>query len=106
MRNRGSSYDVNVNIPGIDRMLQDIPAAELLYNPFLIYDVGFQYSFLITFGLFLFQPKNLFSLSLDAFLLSLPITLYNKLLHSLLVQHLNNIHNYLDLLDIYILLFL
>ena len=36
MRNRGSSYDVNVNIPGIDRMLQDIPAAELLYNPFLV----------------------------------------------------------------------
>lgn len=61
----------------------------LLYNPFLIYDVGFQYSFLITFGLFLFPPKNLFCLSFDAFLFSLPITLYNNFEFNILSVFIN-----------------
>lgn len=50
----------------------------ILINPFLILDVGFQYSFIITLGLFLIKPKGIISLSIYAFLLSLPITLYNN----------------------------
>ena len=50
----------------------------ILINPFLILDVGFQYSFIITLGLFLIKPKCIISLSIFAFLLSLPITLYNN----------------------------
>ena len=50
----------------------------ILINPFLILDVGFQYSFIITLGLFLIKPKGIISLSIFAFLLSLPITLYNN----------------------------
>lgn len=50
----------------------------ILINPYLILDVGFQYSFIITLGLFLIKPKGIISLSIYAFLLSLPITLYNN----------------------------
>ena len=50
----------------------------ILFNPNIIYDVGFQYSFLITFGLFIFKPKGIINLSILAFILSLPITLYNN----------------------------
>ena len=50
----------------------------ILINPFLILDVGFQYSFIITLGLFIIKPKGIISLSIYAFLLSLPITLYNN----------------------------
>lgn len=54
---------------------------EILINPFIIYDYGFLYSNIITFGIIYFQEKikgnyfkKLFSLSLICFLFSLPIT--------------------------------
>jgi len=50
----------------------------ILFNPNIIYDVGFQYSFVITLGLFIFKPKGIINLSILAFILSLPITLYNN----------------------------
>ena len=50
----------------------------ILFNPNIIYDVGFQYSFVITFGLFMFKPKGIINLSILTFVLSLPITLYNN----------------------------
>ena len=50
----------------------------IIFNPNIIYDVGFQYSFIITFGLFIFKPKGIINLSILAFILSLPITLYNN----------------------------
>lgn len=48
----------------------------LLIDPFRIYDIGFIYSFLVTFGIFYYQKyiKNIFQLSLITFLFSLPIT--------------------------------
>jgi len=56
----------------------------LLINPFFIYDLGFVYSFLTSFGLILFSTKikgnyivKLFSVSLIATLFSLPVTLLN-----------------------------
>ena len=58
----------------------------LLYNPFYIFDIGFQYSFLISFSLIICSDilnkfKNYFiSLllsSLISFFVSIPITLYN-----------------------------
>lgn len=56
----------------------------ILINPFYIYDLGFIYSFLTSFGLIIFSEKitgnylkSLFMTSLIAFLISLPITLLN-----------------------------
>lgn len=57
----------------------------IFYNPRLIYDIGLEYSFIITFFLILFKDfinnKNyfisLFKTSLIAFVVSLPITVYN-----------------------------
>lgn len=48
----------------------------LLIDPFRIYDIGFIYSFLVTFGIFYYHKniKNIFQLSLITFLFSLPIT--------------------------------
>ncbi len=56
----------------------------LIINPFYIYDLGFQYSFMTSFGLILFSKKikgnyikKTFLISLYAFMISLPITLIN-----------------------------
>lgn len=56
----------------------------LIVNPFYIYDLGFAYSFLTSFGLMLFSSKikgnylkRTFLVSTVAFFFSLPITLYN-----------------------------
>lgn len=57
----------------------------IFYNPRLIYDIGLEYSFIITFFLILFKDfidsKNyfisLFKTSFIAFVVSLPITVYN-----------------------------
>lgn len=56
----------------------------LIINPFYIYDIGFIYSFLTSFGLILFSKKitgnyfvKLFKTSFIAFLFSLPVTLYH-----------------------------
>ena len=58
----------------------------IIYNPFLLYNIGFQYSYSISFTLILFnnyltQYKNYFSklliISLISFLVGLPITIYN-----------------------------
>lgn len=55
----------------------------LIINPFYIYDIGFIYSFLTSFGLMLLGKKitgnylvKLFKTSAIAFLFSLPVTLY------------------------------
>ena len=50
----------------------------VLLNPYIIFDIGFIYSFIITFGLFIIKPKGIIKLSIYAFLLSLPITVYNN----------------------------
>ncbi|MBE6154151.1 MAG: DNA internalization-related competence protein ComEC/Rec2 [Firmicutes bacterium] len=56
----------------------------VLIDPFFIYDIGFIYSFLTSFGLMLFGKKitgnyilKLLKTSTVAFLFSLPLTLYN-----------------------------
>ena len=56
----------------------------VLINPFYIYNLGFIYSFVTSFGLILFHRKikgnylkKLIQISIIAFLFSLPITLYN-----------------------------
>lgn len=53
----------------------------LIFNPFAIYDVGFKYSFLITFSIMLFSENitgnyfiKIFKISLLSFIVSLPIT--------------------------------
>ena len=52
----------------------------VLFNPFIVYDLGFIYSFVISFGIMYYQDKitgnyfnKLFRISLIAFLFSLPI---------------------------------
>ena len=69
----------------------------LLINPFYIYDLGFIYSFLTSFGLILFSKKltgnyflSLLKVSFIAFIFSLPVTLYNFYEFNLLTI-LNNI---------------
>ncbi|MEG1146267.1 MAG: DNA internalization-related competence protein ComEC/Rec2 [Bacilli bacterium] len=47
----------------------------LIYNPFYVYDVGFKFSFVISYFLLVFKPKNLFMTSLIAFLASFPIAI-------------------------------
>lgn len=56
----------------------------VLINPFYVYDLGFVYSFLTSFGLLLFAPKitgnyfiKLIKVSTIAFLFSFPITIAN-----------------------------
>lgn len=56
----------------------------LLINPFYIYQLGFIYSFITSFGLIIFSNKitgnyfmRLLKVSIIAFLFSLPITIYN-----------------------------
>lgn len=56
----------------------------ILINPFYIYNLGFIYSFLTSFGLILFSKKitgnyfmKLFKVSAIAFLFSFPVTIYN-----------------------------
>ena len=53
----------------------------IIINPFIIYDLGFIYSFVVSFGIIYYQDKitgnyfqKLFKISLIAFLFSLPIT--------------------------------
>ena len=71
----------------------------LIYNPLIIFDIGFQYSGLVTFGLIVstkYYKKNysynLFITSFIALLFSLPITLYNNYELNLLTI-LNNLIN-------------
>ena len=71
----------------------------LIYNPLIIFDIGFQYSGLVTFGLIVstkYYKKNyfynLFITSFIALLFSLPITLYNNYELNLL-SILNNLIN-------------
>lgn len=57
----------------------------LIYNPYFIYDIGFQYSFIVSFSLMLVQEKinsrnYLFSLlyiSFISFIVGFPITIFN-----------------------------
>ena len=71
----------------------------MIYNPLIIFDIGFQYSGLVTFGLIVstkYYKKNyfynLFITSFIALLFSLPITLYNNYELNLLTI-LNNLIN-------------
>ena len=57
----------------------------MIYNPLIVFDIGFQYSGLVTFGLIVstkYYKKNyfynLFITSFIALLFSVPITLYNN----------------------------
>ena len=71
----------------------------MIYNPLIVFDIGFQYSGLVTFGLIVstkYYKKNyfynLFITSFIAFLFSVPITLYNNYELNLL-SILNNLIN-------------
>ena len=62
-----------------------ILAISLLVNPNFLFDIGFQYSYLISFGIIFYQEKinssnyfySLLKTSIYSFLISLPITMYN-----------------------------
>ena len=71
----------------------------MIYNPVIVFDIGFQYSGLVTFGLIVstkYYKKNyfynLFITSFIALLFSVPITLYNNYELNLL-SILNNLIN-------------
>ena len=71
----------------------------MIYNPLIVFDIGFQYSGLVTFGLIVstkYYKKNyfynLFITSFIALLFSIPITLYNNYELNLL-SILNNLIN-------------
>ena len=69
----------------------------LLYNPYYIYHIGFVYSFVISGFLIYFSDKlreksyfkNLIKISLLAFIVSLPLTIYNNFSINLLSPILN-----------------
>ncbi len=70
----------------------------LIYNPYYIYDIGFIYSFTISFSLMLLSKKisnysnyftKLFLISLIAFIVSIPITINNNFSINLLSPFLN-----------------
>ena len=71
----------NLNIKKKDILLLTLSIC-LIINPFIIYDVGFIYSYIISFFLSIFYLKtsnrllNISSISLIAFLVSMPITIY------------------------------
>lgn len=76
---------LKLNIKTVDILLLTL-CVSLLFNPFLLYDVGFQFSFIISMYLIIFQGVitkynnkiwNLFSVSFVAFLSSLPTVLNN-----------------------------
>ena len=58
----------------------------IIINPFIIYDIGFIYSYIISFFLIMFSTKtnkknklyNLLNITLISFLVSFPITIYNS----------------------------
>jgi len=58
----------------------------IIINPFIIYDIGFIYSYIISFYLILFQPKiktknkllKTLNITLISFIVSFPITIYNS----------------------------
>lgn len=58
----------------------------IIINPFIIYDIGFIYSYIISFFLIMFYTKtnkknklyNLLNITLISFLVSFPITIYNS----------------------------
>ena len=71
----------------------------MIYNPLIVFDIGFQYSGLVTFGLIVstkYYKKNyfynLFITSFIALLFSIPVTLYNNYELNLL-SILNNLIN-------------
>ena len=87
---------LNLNLATLD-VLYILGIILLIINPFYIYDLGFQYSFLTSGGLILFNKKikgnylkKTFLVSLYAFIFSLPITLFNFYEFNLLTI-LNNI---------------
>ena len=76
---------LKLNISDIQLMLL-VLVITILINPFIIYDIGFQYSYIISFTLIIFKKriskiKNYFFRSLYvsfiAFMVSFPITIYN-----------------------------
>jgi len=70
-----------LGIKRIDIMLITL-IISLIINPFIIYDTGFIYSYLISFFLILFSKKeqnkikNIINTTLMSFLVSMPITIY------------------------------
>jgi len=75
---------LNMNIKTIYLLLLDLSIL-LFINPFYIYNIGFIYSFTISFYLILLQNKlnsknyilSIFKVSLISFIVSLPISIYN-----------------------------
>ncbi len=68
----------------------------LLFNPFMLYNIGFIYSFIITLTILLYSSKitgnyfsKIFKISLLAFIVSLPITINNNYEINLLSIFLN-----------------
>ena len=75
----------NLKIKSIDLMLFVLVIC-ITINPFIIYDIGFQYSYIISFALILFKDKiknvnnyilKSLYISYIAFIVSFPITIYN-----------------------------
>lgn len=79
------NYLLNLKIKKIDILLLTL-GVSLLINPFIIYDLGYIYSYTITFFLVLssstLKKKNkinkIIYISLLSFLVSIPITIYNS----------------------------
>ncbi len=73
----------NLNIKKIDILLLTLSIC-LIINPFIIYDIGFIYSYIISFFLSIFYIKsnkkilNISYIAVVAFLVSMPITIYTS----------------------------
>ena len=79
------NFILKLNIKKIDIMLITL-IISILINHFIIYDIGFIYSYIISFFLIIYSSKiktqnkiyKTISISLISFIVSLPITLYNS----------------------------
>lgn len=79
------SFMLKLNIKKIDIMFITL-IVSIIINPFIIYDIGFIYSYLISFFLIVYSNKiktkvkiyKTLSITLISFLVSLPITIYNS----------------------------
>lgn len=79
------NFILKLNIKKIDILLLTL-IISIIINPFIIYDIGFIYSYLISFFLIMYSSRklsknkiyNTIYISLISFFVSLPITIYNS----------------------------
>ena len=73
--NINNKYKLNIN--SIDRLII-IAYLLLIINPYYIYDLGYIFSFIITYSIIALKSKNIIKLSFVSFMTSLPLIINNN----------------------------